>query len=259
MQARHGVLVRRETHRQDGHREELPGLVADLAPEVEELVERDAELLDVAAEVLPEQLRREDVDARRHRRVRREDVSRRRDLARLGEREVLVVNEVADLLERHERGVPFVDVPDRREDADLLERAQTADAEDDLLLQARLVAAAVEPGRDLAVGRLVLGKVRVEEQERHAADFRRCGRGGGRCVPRDPRSRSAARRRASRRSRGADRPVRASGTPRSACRRRRRPAGNSPRGRRARRRRAGTPRSLADFRWSPARTPSPPA
>ena len=100
-------------------------LVADLAAELEELVEGDAELVDVAAEVLPEQLGREDVDAGRHGRVRREDVAGRRDLAGLGEGEVLLLHEAPDLLERDEGGVALVDVPDRRLQAELVEGAQS--------------------------------------------------------------------------------------------------------------------------------------
>ncbi len=53
----------------------------------------------------------------------------------------------------------------------LLERPQAADAEHDLLLEAHLVAPAVEAGGDLAVRRLVLRKVRVEEEEGHAPDL----------------------------------------------------------------------------------------
>ena len=91
------------------------------------------------------------------------------DLARLGEGQVLLLHEAADLLERDEGGVALVDVPDRRLQAHLLEGAQASDAEHDLLLEARLVAAAVEPLRDLAVGRLVLRQVRVEQEQGHAA------------------------------------------------------------------------------------------
>ncbi len=171
VQARHGVLVRREAHREDRHREELARLVAHLAAELEELVERDAELVDVPAEVLPQELRREHVDARGHGRVGREDVAGRRDLARLGEGEVLLLHETPDPLERDEGGVPLVDVPDRRGPAELLEGAQAADAEHDLLLEPHLEAAAVEARGDLAVGRLVLGQVRVEQEQRHAADL----------------------------------------------------------------------------------------
>src|SRR5262249_23482186 len=152
------------------HREELAALLADLPAEVKELVEGDAELAHVAPEVLPEHLRGEDVDPGRNRRVRREDVAGRRYLARLGEGETLLLDQVADLLERHDRRVPLVDVPDRRRPADLVERARASDPEHDLLLQAHLVSAAVEPLGDLAVGRLVLRQIRVEQEERNAAD-----------------------------------------------------------------------------------------
>jgi hypothetical protein len=151
------------------HRGRLAALLADLAAEVEELVEGDPQLVDVAAEVFPEHLGREDVDARGHRRVRREDVARRRDLPRLGEAEALLLHEAADLLERHERRVALVDVADRGIPADLLERSRSADAEHDLLLEPHLVAAPVEPLGHLPVRRLVLGQVRVEQEERHAA------------------------------------------------------------------------------------------
>ncbi len=172
MQARDRVLVRREAHREDRHREELPALLADLTPQVEELVEREAQVSDVAPEVLPEHLGGEDVDAGRHRRVGREDVAGRGHLARLREGEALLLDEVPDLLERHEGRVALVDVPDRRDEPDLVERARAADAQHDLLLQAQLVPAAVEPLRDLAIRRLVLRQVRVEQQERHTADPR---------------------------------------------------------------------------------------
>ena len=48
-------------------------------------------------------------------------------------------------------------------DADRLERAHAADAENDLLLDARFPVAAVEPRRQLAVPRGVLFEIRVEQ------------------------------------------------------------------------------------------------
>ncbi len=172
MQPRDGVLVAREPHGQHRHREEFAALLADLAAEVEELVEGDPQLVDVAAEVLPEHLGREDVDARGHRRVRREDIAGRRHLPRLREAEALLLHETANLLERHERRVALVDVTDRGVPPDLLERTRPADAEHDLLLEPHLVAAPVETLGHLPVRRLVLGQVRVEQEERHAAHAR---------------------------------------------------------------------------------------
>jgi hypothetical protein len=51
-----------------------------------------------------------------------------------------------------------------------LERADAADAEDDLLLDARLAIAAVQPRRQLAIPRRVLLEVRVEQVQLHAAE-----------------------------------------------------------------------------------------
>ena len=55
-------------------------------------------------------------------------------------------------------------------DAERLERAHAADAEDDFLLDARLAIAAVEARRQLAVPRRVLLEVGVEQIQLHAAE-----------------------------------------------------------------------------------------
>ena len=67
-------------------------------------------------------------------------------------------------------GVAFVQVEDAGFDAERLQRADAADAEDDLLLDARLAIAAVEPRRQLAIPRRVLLEVGVEQVQRHAAE-----------------------------------------------------------------------------------------
>ena len=60
-------------------------------------------------------------------------------------------------------GVPLVQVPDGRRDAQRAQRAHAADAENDFLLQPRLAVAAVEPGGQLAILRRVLFETGVEE------------------------------------------------------------------------------------------------
>ena len=52
-----------------------------------------------------------------------------------------------------------------------LERVHAADAEHDLLADAELLVAAVERAGDRAVVGRVLREVRVEQEERHAADL----------------------------------------------------------------------------------------
>ena len=106
------------------------------------------------------------IDARRHGRVRREDVGRGGPLPRLGIGQAAERHEQPDLLQPDERGVPLVDVPDRRTQPQQLQRAQPADAEHDLLADAGLLVAAVEPRGDVAVGRVVLREVRVQQEQR---------------------------------------------------------------------------------------------
>ena len=77
---------------------------------------------------------------------------------------------LADQLERRKRAVPFVQVHDARRDAQRRERAHAADAEQQLLADADALVAAVEPRRQLAILGLVAVDVRVEQQQRVAAD-----------------------------------------------------------------------------------------
>ena len=66
--------------------------------------------------------------------------------------------------------MPFVQVQDARRDAQRRERADAADAEQQLLADADALVAAVEPRGQLAVLRLIAFDVRVEQQQRVAAD-----------------------------------------------------------------------------------------
>ena len=73
-------------------------------------------------------------------------------------------------LEAGERAVSFVQVQDARRDAQRRERPHAADAEQQFLADADALVAAVEPRRQLAILRLVAVDVRVEQQQRVAAD-----------------------------------------------------------------------------------------
>ena len=70
---------------------------------------------------------------------------------------------IADALQDDEGGVAFVEMPGGGRDAHGLEDAHAADAEDDLLLDARLTVAAVEPRGELAVPWGVLLEIGVEQ------------------------------------------------------------------------------------------------
>ena len=102
-------------------------------------------------------------------RVRRED----RCVTHRGERIVeahAFGDELVNPLQDHERRVPFVQMPDRRRNAERAQRANAADAQDDFLLQPGLAIAAVQAGREVAIPRRVLLEARIEQVQTHAAD-----------------------------------------------------------------------------------------
>jgi len=135
-------------------------------------LEGKVELATVRAEVFLDELRREHVEARRHRRVGREHRPRPCRLERLGERQPVLAHEAADALEAEEGRVALVHVEDDGLEAERAQRAHAADAEHDLLPDAVLLVAAVElVGDVLDVGR-VLGDVGVEQVQRHASHVR---------------------------------------------------------------------------------------
>src|SRR4051812_35811012 len=77
----------------------------------------------------------------------------------------------ARTLRQEEGGVALVQVPDGGRDRERAERANAADAKDELLVQPHLAATDVEDVRDRPVALVVLGDVRVEEEDRRSADL----------------------------------------------------------------------------------------
>jgi hypothetical protein len=155
---------------------EDPGLAArvGLGAQGEDALHRQLRHRVVAAEVGADQVGAEPVDAGRHRGVRGEHRRRPHRLERLLEREALRARQLADALQPAEPGVALVGVVDVRdrcpgEPRPQPQRADATDAQQHLLLQPVLAAAAVEPVGD-AAGRLVVRlHVGVEQQQRHAA------------------------------------------------------------------------------------------
>ena len=94
----------------------------------------------------------------------------RRTSASASSNDMPALDQFADPLQDDEGGVPFVQVPDRRLRRRAPQRADAADAEDDLLLHARLAIAAVEARRQLAIPRRVLLEIGVEQVQLHAAE-----------------------------------------------------------------------------------------
>ncbi len=171
-----GALGQPQTH--DGHVEDRRVAVLEvLGAERQDPVDRDAFAEHVRREVLLDQLDREAVDTGRDRRVGGEDGAAAGHLERGVEVEVLVAGELADPLDAEEPGVTLVGVEDLggSVSGDPAVRpycADAADTEQELLEQPVLRSTAVQTVGDLALGRLVLLDVRVEHQQRHAADLR---------------------------------------------------------------------------------------
>src|SRR6185436_13877495 len=137
--------------------------------EREELVAVRAERAPRAGQMLLDQMEGERVVSGGHGRVGRED----RRLADLLERVLerpAPLDQLADPLQHDEARVALVEMERAGADAERLERADAADAEDDLLLNARLAIAAVEARGELAIPRRVFRQVGVEQVQRDAAD-----------------------------------------------------------------------------------------
>ena len=152
----------RGAQRQHGHAElRPPGVV--VAAQVEEPLAVESHPAPVVAEEAIHQVEAERVVARGHRRVRGEQRIGADGPQRGVERQPLSSHQLADALELQEGRVPLVHVPDGRLDAQRAQRAHAADAQHELLRDAHLHVAAVQPGRQLPIGRRVLLDIRVHQ------------------------------------------------------------------------------------------------
>ena len=102
--------------------------------------------------------------------MRREDGGAADERLGLVEREAAAGHRLGDALRAEERGVALVHVRAGDLEAERLDGAQAADAEQDLLAEAVELVSAVELAGDAAQLGRVLGDVGVEEDERDAAD-----------------------------------------------------------------------------------------
>ena len=84
---------------------------------------------------------------------------------------VALGDKFAGSFRQQECAVAFVQVPDRREDVERPDRANPPDAKHELLVEPHLASAHVQDVGDRAVGVVVLGDVRVEQEDRHSTDL----------------------------------------------------------------------------------------
>ncbi len=176
VELRHAVGALGQPQPHHGHVEDA-GVAASvgLGAERQDALGRDAGQRVVAAEVLRDEVAREAVDAGGDGRVRGEERAGSNRLDGGLERESLLVHELADALDAEEPGVPLVRVEHLRLRAAgqrgvRPDRLDAAHAEQELLEQPVLAAAAVQPVRDVALGGFVVLDVGVQEQQRHPAD-----------------------------------------------------------------------------------------
>src|SRR4029079_15669958 len=160
---------RAERAQREGGDVDAPSFAVVVFAEGEEPAAMLAERPPRAGQVLFDEVERERIVARGHRSVRRED----RRLADLGERLVeapSAIDLLADPLQDDDPGVALVEVIHGRIRSERSKGAHAADAEHDLLLDAHLAVAAIEPGGELPVPRRVFLEVRVEQIELRAAE-----------------------------------------------------------------------------------------
>jgi hypothetical protein len=139
--------------------------------ELEEALERKAELADEVAEVRDDLIVSESVVPCGDGCMGGEDALRAHHLERGAERQS-AVQVLAQQLEDEEGSVAFVQVPHGRRKSERAQGARAAEAEDHLLTDARGLVSAVKAMGDVAVGRRVLRAVRVEQENRDPPDLR---------------------------------------------------------------------------------------
>ena len=164
-----GIAVRRSVQRQHGHREALVAVVQIAAAQRHQLLKIDPHFGAVIRKVMVHQARIEQVDAGRHRRVGGEDIAGAGRFQGLVERQFFLAHEQPDLFQGEEGGMALVHVEDGGLQTHGLERAHAADAQHDLLPDARIVVAAVERIGDVAVLRQhVFRDVGIQQVQRDA-------------------------------------------------------------------------------------------
>jgi hypothetical protein len=146
-----------------GHVEHRAAAVVVVA-EREKPVAVGAERSPCARKMFLDEVERERIVAGGHGRVRREHRRAPHFFQRALER-VARFQALTDPLKDDEGGVPLVEMPDHRIDAERAKRTHAADAENDLLLDSRFAVAAVQPRGQLAIPRRVLLEVGVEEEQ----------------------------------------------------------------------------------------------
>src|SRR5581483_6671358 len=129
-----------------------------MLPELQKGLAAEAEPRPVAFEILVHQRGRKDIVTGRHRSMRGEDSLLPDAPDRLLGGDA-ALHLLAQQLEREEGGVSLVRMPDGRPQSERARDAYAADAQENFLAQPSFLIAAIESGRQLAVGRRIFGNV----------------------------------------------------------------------------------------------------
>ena len=147
-----GVAERRGLHGENRHREVLHGIGAGgCGPAPGRHPDGIPAFPAIGLEMFADQADVETVEPGGHRGVGGEDVVGARGVQRFFEAQTLLRHQNANSLDGQKRRMPFVHVKDGGAEAQRLERAQAADAQHDLLLDALVIVAAVQLVGDLAM------------------------------------------------------------------------------------------------------------
>ena len=169
VQRRHTVGARRPAEAERRHVEHRETGIG-VAAESEHLIDRHSPALGPMLNVRFDQIAIEPVDTGRHRGVRGEQHPRSDPFERLSDRRRPSGDLTVDQLQEQEAGMTFVEMVDPRRPAERLNRAGTADAEHEFLLETVQPVAAVETIGDRAIRVGVRLEVAVESEESDRAN-----------------------------------------------------------------------------------------
>ena len=147
-----------------------PWLCGSTRPRRQQRLRREPQRIADRAEMLFDEAGREAIVPGGNGRVRGEDDLRGHAAHGLLGIDALRFHPAPDELERGKGTVPLIEMHHARRDPERVQRANPADAEQQLLADPDTLIAAVQPGRQLPILRAVAVHVRVEEQEGASAD-----------------------------------------------------------------------------------------
>ncbi len=161
-----------QAQRQHGHVKARVRVTRVLAAQGHELLARQFQRGIIVRKIGLDQLRSKDVNACRHRGMGGKDVAGRGGLVRLRKRKLVLAHELADTLQPQKGGMPLVQMHHVRLKPQGVQGANAANAQDNLLLDAHLVVAAIQFIGNILVFLRIVRDVGIEQIQGDAAHLR---------------------------------------------------------------------------------------